>query len=192
MAQDKSSEEITHLLAAWGRGDQAAGDKLTPLVYERMQRMARRFLSDERRNHTLQPTALVHEAYLRLVDQDDLAWESRRHFFAIAATMMRRILLDHARSRSYAKRGGGQPAVALETAMDLAVERPKALLAVDDALEDFRRLDPEKAALIELRFFAGLSLLEAAEALGCSRSTVDRQWRVARAWLRQQLLHAGC
>jgi RNA polymerase sigma factor (TIGR02999 family) len=184
--------EVTALLRAWRAGDRSAEDSLLPLVYGELRRRAVHCLARERPGHTLQPTALVHEAYLRLVDQEQAAWQDRAHFFAIAARLMRQILVDHARRRASAKRGRGREPVPLELAGDLAAEEAAAdLVALDDALTALAEFDPEGARLIELRFFGGLSLVETAEALGVSRPTVVRRWRAVRAWLYGELTGAG-
>jgi len=180
-------QDITQLLESWSDGAPDAEERLFPLVYDELRRMAGRYVRRERREHTLQATALVHEAYLRLVDQDSISWQGRSQFIAIAATMMRRILVDHARKQKYAKRGGGAVKVSLDDAGDIEEGRDLDLVALDEALEDLAKLDREKAALVELRYFAGLSLEETAEVLGVSRATIVRQWRVARAWLYRQL-----
>ncbi|HEY7233400.1 MAG TPA: ECF-type sigma factor [Gemmatimonadaceae bacterium] len=182
--------QVTELLRAWGAGDAQASEALARTVYAELRRQARRALGREGEGHTLQPTALVHEAWLRLDGQHDARWESRAQFFAVAAQMMRRVLVDHARTRRALKRGaaaeqitlGGADAVAPEPALD-AVD----LLALDDALARLAALDPRKARLVELRYFAGLSIPEAAETLGISPATVGREWAVARIWLRREL-----
>jgi RNA polymerase sigma-70 factor (ECF subfamily) len=187
MASDSGSE-ITQLLRAWSAGQQESAEKLMPLIYDQLRRMAARYLGGERPDHTLQPTALVHEAYLRLVGQEDLEWESRSHFFAIAAQTMRRILVEHARRYQYAKRGGGKRPISLEDVGELATERCAELVMLDDALKDLAGVDPAKAAIVELRFFGGLSLAETAEIMGCSRATVVRQWKIAKGWLFRQCM----
>lgn len=186
------ADQVTALLRAWRSGDAGAGDDLLPLVYGELRRRAVRCLERERPDHTLQPTALVHEAYLRLVDQAQAGWQDRAHFFAIAARLMRQILVDHARRRFSAKRGGRQQPLAIELAGDLAAaaEAPD-LIALDDALTALAAFDPEGARLIELRYFGGLSLDETAEALAVSRPTVVRRWRAVRAWLYGELSRGG-
>jgi len=184
--------DVTALLLAWGAGDQAALDRLLPAVYAELRRQARRALRREGAGHTLQPTALVHEAYLRLVDNRQARWENRNHFFAVAAQAMRRILVDHARARRRAKRGGGGVALTLsdaDTPDGLAGAAAAGVdpIDLDDALTRFAAVDPAKARLVELRYFAGLSVPEAAEVLGVSRATAGREWAVARGWLRREL-----
>jgi RNA polymerase sigma factor (TIGR02999 family) len=182
------AQPVTELLRAWGAGDAGASEALVPLVYAELRRQARRALRREREGHTLQATALVHEAWLRLDGQHDVPWESRTQFLAVAAQMMRRVLVDHARTRRALKRGGGGTQVTLGHA-DHAVSVPDEVdvLALDDALARLATLDPRKARLVELRYFAGLSMPEAAEALGISQATVGREWAVSRMWLRREL-----
>jgi RNA polymerase sigma factor (TIGR02999 family) len=180
---------VTELLLAWTAGDGAALEALLPLVYDEMRRQARRALRRERSGHTLQPTALVHEAFLRLIDQRRVRVESRAHFFGVAARVMRRVLVDHARARAATKRGAGAQQVRLD---ELSNERASGhsdvdLLALDDALTRLAELDPRKARLVELRYFAGLGTAEAAMALGVSAATVGRDWTLARRWLRREL-----
>ena len=182
-----SSKVITRLLVDWGRGDQAAFDELVPLVYNELHQMAVRRLRRERPNHTLRPTALVHEAYVRLIDQDRVRWKNRAHFFAIASRLMRRILVDHARAHGAAKRGGGGPMVSLDDAGDVALEQDVSLLALDDALVQLDKLDPVQAQIIELRYFGGLTIEETAAVVRVSAKTVGREWNVARAWLYREL-----
>jgi RNA polymerase sigma factor (TIGR02999 family) len=179
---------VTELLHAWGAGDVRASEALVPLVYAELRRQARRALRREGEGHTLQPTALVHEAWLRLDGQHGARWESRSQFLAVAAQMMRRVLVDHARTRRALKRGGGETQVTLGHA-DHAAAAPDQvdLLALDDALARLASLDPRKARLVELRYFAGLSIPEVAAALGVSLATVGREWAVARMWLRREL-----
>jgi RNA polymerase sigma factor (TIGR02999 family) len=175
--------EITQLLLEWRQGDTRALDKLMPLVYDELRRLARLYMAGERPDHTLQTTALINEAYLRLADHKEMAWQNRAHFFAVAAQAMRRILVDHARTRDAAKRGGGAPKASLEEAALLAEEQAVELLALDDALGDLARVDPRKSRVVELRYFGGLSVEETAEVLGVSPVTVMREWRAAKAWL---------
>jgi len=179
-------QAVTEALRDWQRGDPSAEERLTELVYDELRSIAARYLRTERAGHTLEPTALVHEAYLRLVGQRDVEWRERGQFFAVAACMMRRVLLDHARRRLAERRGAGE-VLPLISSLDLVVERPPDLVALDEALTRLAELDPEKARLVELRFFGGLTVDETADALDCSRATVVRQWRTARAWLFQQI-----
>jgi len=181
------SHNITHLLKEWSAGDPRALDRLTPLVYEELRHQAARYLRRERRSHTLQTTALIHEAYLRLIDAKDVHWQSRAHFFAIAANLMRRILVDHARRRDADKRGGSRVRVQLDEALAVADEADVDLLAIDEALDRLAVIDPQQARVVELRFFSGLSVEETAAALGVSPKTVKRDWSVARAWLRREI-----
>src|SRR5687768_16763570 len=194
----QAGRAVTELLRAWSAGDAQAYDALVPLVYAELRRQARLAMRREDEGHTLQPTALVHEAWLRLGDQHDARWESRTQFFALAAQMMRRVLLDHARTRHALKRGGGGVQVSLGGA-DRSLAEPGSpaaegssldaveLIALNDALERLALLDPQKARLVELRYFAGLSIPEAAAALGVSTATVGREWAIARMWLRREL-----
>jgi RNA polymerase sigma factor (TIGR02999 family) len=186
-----SEKEVTRLLVAWSNGDQAALEQLTPLVYSELHRLAHRYLGRERKGHTLQTTALVHEAYLRLIDQKEVRWQNRAHFFAIAAQMMRRILVDYARSRSVAKRGGGAQQVSLDEAMEVSDERAADVIALDEALKSLSDLDQRKGRIIELRFFGGLSIEETAEVLGVSPGTVMRDWTFAKAWLQREINKGG-
>ena len=181
--------DVTGLLLAWGRGDQSAADRLVPAVYEELRRHAERAMRREGGEHTLQATALVHESYLRLVDQRRVQWRNRAHFFAIASTVMRRILVDHARARLTAKRGGGAAPVSLAAAEPATPEGTDEadLLALHEALEKLAVLDPDQARLVELRYFGGLTIEETAEALAVSPATVKREWALARAWLRREL-----
>ena len=188
---------ITRLLRAWSGGDEAALDQLTPLVYDQLRRLASRHMGRERPGHALQTTALVHEAYLRLVNIGELQWQDRGHFFAVSARIMRRILVDAARAQGTAKRGGQFEQVAHSSDIDFdrfpapATDRPAELCALDDALSSLARLDARRAQVIELRFFGGLSVDETAEALGVSPQTVMRDWRLARAWLTRELCGPG-
>ena len=179
---------VTELLLAWSGGDTSVDDELMSRVYDELRRVAGQALRRERSDHTLQATALVHETYLRLIDQRAVAWQSRNHFLAIAARMMRRILVDHARKRRYAKRGGGAATLSLDSMLELPLtEQGPDLVALDDALNDLGKDEPEQARLVELRFFAGLSIQETADALALSPATVDRRWRLAKAWLYRAL-----
>jgi RNA polymerase sigma factor (TIGR02999 family) len=182
-----SPDEVSRLLLNWSKGDRTALDKLVPLVYDELRRLARHFMRREREGHTLQTTALVNEAYMRLIDQRSVSWQNRAHFFAIAAQLMRRILVDHARSRRYAKRGGEARQVSLDEVAIVSRERGAELVAVDDALTDLAAHDPRKSQIVELRFFGGLNIEETAEVLGISPTTVQREWRSARAWLYQAI-----
>lgn len=174
---------ITRTLRAWRADERGATADLVSLVYEELRRLADRSLNSERKGHTLSATGLVHETYLRLLEQKRVDWKSRRHFFALAARMMRRILVDHARERQRLKRGGRLHRVPLEEVTVMATERPPELLAVDQALTELARFDPFKEAIVELRFFAGFTVRETAEILEVSQPTVIRHWRTARAWL---------
>jgi RNA polymerase sigma factor (TIGR02999 family) len=175
--------QITQLLVDWSSGDKAALDKLMPLVYDELRRLARFHMRRERAGHTLQTTALVNEAYMRLVDQRNVHWKCRGHFFAVAAQLMRRILIDHARGRRVAKRGGQAPRVSLDEAATVAGDRGAELIALDEALKGLESLDERKGKIVELRFFGGLNVEETAEALGISTATVVREWSLAKAWL---------
>jgi RNA polymerase sigma factor (TIGR02999 family) len=179
--------EITRLLANWSKGDQAALDELLPIVYDELHRLARSYMHRERPDHTLQTTALVHEAYLRLVGKPNPRWQTRAHFFAAAAQVMRHILIDYARGRRRAKRGKGMPELSLDEAAVLSDERTDELLAVDDALTRLTAVDARKGRVFELRYFGGMSVDEAAEALKVSPATVARDWRMAKAWLRREI-----
>ena len=178
---------VTQLLQNWSSGNPQAAEEVLPMVYQELRRIAARQLRRERDDHTLEATALVHEAYMRLQGQAGFHWPSRAHFFAFAAHLIRRILVDHARNRNRAKRGGGWERVTLAEAADLALGKSPDLLALDEALTSLETLDPRKAAVVELRFFAGLNLEETAEQLGISPETVGREWRRAKAWLYCQL-----
>ncbi|MBS1789112.1 MAG: sigma-70 family RNA polymerase sigma factor [Acidobacteria bacterium] len=182
-----SSPTITELLVAWNQGDQEALDQLTPLVYRELHRLAHSYLAGERRGHVLQTTALVNEAFVRLIDWQEVEWQNRAHFFGVAATLMRHILVQFAREQQAAKRGGQAIQVSLSKAAATSTRQNPDLVALDDALTALERLDPRQARTVELRFFGGLSLEEAAEVLAVSVSTVRRDWRMAQAWLHQQL-----
>ena len=184
----QSPEGITQLLIDWGKGDQAALETLMPLVYSELRRLASNYLRRERAEHTLQPTALVNEAYLKLVDQRNARWQNRAHFFGIAAQLMRRILVDHARQRQAVKRGGADQQRLSITSAEAVVEQPEIdLLALNEALDELAQMDPQQSRIVELKFFGGLSIEETAEVLGISHATVERDWKLARAWLRRQL-----
>jgi RNA polymerase sigma factor (TIGR02999 family) len=187
--------ETTRLLAQWRAGDAAAFDRLLPVVYEELRRLASSYMRGERPDHLLQTTALVHEAYLRLVDQPDANYETRAHFFAVAAQVMRHVLVDYARTRRRAKRGGGVSTVPLEDVAVISPERAEELIAVDAALESLMAFDLRKGRIFELRHFGGLSVEEAAQVLKVSPATVARDWRMAKAWLRRAIAsgspHAG-
>jgi RNA polymerase sigma factor (TIGR02999 family) len=179
--------EITAQLLAWNQGDAAALERLIPVVYQELRHMAERYLRQENSGHTLQPTALVHEAYLRLIDQTQVEWQNRAHFFGIAAQMMRRILVDHAKAKQRDKRGAGAVKLFLDEALNYGQERAGELVALDDALQQLAALDERKSRVIELRYFGGLSVEETAQVLNVSRQTVIRDWNMARAWLYQEL-----
>jgi RNA polymerase sigma factor (TIGR02999 family) len=181
-----TGRDVSVLLRAWSDGDSAALDQLTPIVYDELHRLARRYLRSERRDHSLQTTALVNEAYLRLVDHTRMEWQDRAHFFAVSAQVMRRILVDHARRRNI-KRGRGMRHVSLDEATIIGAERSTDLAALDDALTLLAERDPRKAKVVEMRFFGGLSVEESAEVLGVSPVTVMRDWRTAKAWLYREL-----
>jgi RNA polymerase sigma factor (TIGR02999 family) len=182
-----SERDITELIADVRHGSEGAADDLFRRVYQELRRLAGSYMRRERPDHTLQPTALVHEAYMRLIDQRNLPGESRAHFFGVAASVMRRILIDHARAHRADKRGGRDIKVAIDNSAAMAVEHPESLLEVDRALERLAALDARQARVVELRFFAGLSVEEIAGVLGVGTRTVDRDWRIARGWLRRQL-----
>jgi RNA polymerase sigma factor (TIGR02999 family) len=184
-------QDVTHLLIQWSKGDSAALDALVPLVYDELRRQAQLYLNREKPGHTLSSTALVHEAYLRLVKQKGVAWQNRAHFFGVAARMMRRILVDHARRNGYAKRGGGAMTLSLDETMTPAPEREINLVALDDALDTLAKLDERQSRMVELRFFGGLSIEETSEVLGLSAPTVKREWASARAWLYREISGPG-
>jgi RNA polymerase sigma factor (TIGR02999 family) len=182
-----ASGEITRLLVDWRSGDQAALDRLLPLVYDELRRVAKGRMRHERADHLLQTTALVHEAYLRLIDQQNVSWQTRAHFFAVAAQVMRHILVDYARGRQRAKRGSGNADLPLHDVAVLSEARTEELMAVHLALENLAVVDPRKGKVFELRYFGGMSVDEAAEALNVSPATVARDWRMAKAWLRREI-----
>lgn len=179
--------EVTRWLIAGSDGDAHAVESLLPLVYEELHRQAVRFFRRESAGHTLQPTALVNEVYLRLINQHEISWQNRAHFFGIAAQMMRRILVSHARGREAKKRGGAVPHITLQEDLAAAPERDLNLLALDDALTRLEAVDPDKSKMVELRFFSGLSVEETAEVMGVSPRTIDRQWQTAKAWLHREI-----
>jgi RNA polymerase sigma-70 factor (ECF subfamily) len=182
-----SSQQITGLLVRWREGDRAAFDEMMPFVYKELRRLASYYMRRQRPGHTLQTSALVNEAYLRLIDYKNMNWQNRAHFFAMAAQAMRRVLVDQARSRNYAKRGGGAQRVQLAEA-DLSVrEKARDIVALDDALMDFEKIDARKSRIVEMRYFAGMSVEETAEALGVSPITVIREWNAAKRWLLREL-----
>jgi RNA polymerase sigma factor (TIGR02999 family) len=184
-------QEVTQLLLAWSQGDQSALDQLIPLVHAELHRLAHRCMERERAGHTLQTTALVNEAYLRLIDSSRVRWQNRAHFFAVAAQLMRRILVDFARARQNLKRGGAAQRVSLDEALVVPQEPDPDLIALDEALNTLAALDPRQARMVELRFFGGLSVEETAEVLQVSPETVHRDWRVAKAWLLRELDREG-
>jgi RNA polymerase sigma factor (TIGR02999 family) len=187
MAGEKNMD-TTHLLRAWAAGDQEALNQLTPLVYSELRRIAGHCMQNERPGHTIQTTALVHEAWLRMVDVTNVDWEHRAHFFAVSATMMRRILLDRARKRVASKHGGGLTRVNLDEIPDVSSRRIREMIALDDALKDLEAMDPRKSRVVELRFFGGLSVEETATVLRVSPETVMRDWKLARAWLLTEII----
>ena len=182
-----AQHEVTQLLMAWNEGDQSALERLIPLVHAELHRIARRYMRNERAGHTLQTSALINEAYLRLIDAQQVHWQNRAHFFGIAAQLMRRVLVDFARSRGYKKRGGGALQVSLDETMVITKERGEDLVALDEALSALSELDERKGRVVEMRFFGGLSEKEIAEALAVSPETVRRDWRLAKSWLRRRL-----
>jgi RNA polymerase sigma-70 factor (ECF subfamily) len=177
---------LTQLLQAWTAGDQNALDTLTPIVYQELHRLARRYMKGERPGHLLQATALINEAYLRLIDWREVHWKNRAHFIGVCSKLMRRILVDFARSRNYAKRGGGALKISLDQ-IPIADEKETDLVALNDALKSLTELDPRKSEIVEMRFFGGLSVEETAVALGISQRTVLREWSLAQAWLLAEL-----
>jgi RNA polymerase sigma-70 factor, ECF subfamily len=184
---DTPAHDITELLDQWGRGEKDALEKLAPVVYQELRKRARGYFRRERSDHTLQPTALIHEAYMRLVRQEAPGWKSRTHFFAVASQMMRQILVDHARTHNAAKRGGGAAKVSLDEGLAISEDRSSEILAVDEALRKLADFDSRKARIVELRYFSGFTVEETAEALGVAPITVLRESRVAEAWLRRAM-----
>ena len=189
--QDQPAPAVTVLLRAWAQGDEAAGDELFPILYSELRRQAGRYMRRERPGHTLQPSGLVHEAYLRLAASPDLDWHDRAHFFAIAARVMRQVLVDHARRRRAAKREGCHVTFEEGDAPADAPLEPPELLDLENALRELAALDPRQAQVVELRFFGGLDVQETADVLGLSERTVKREWQTARAWLQHRLLQGG-
>ena len=187
MPTQEQPREVTQLLLAWNDGDESALEKLVPLVYNELRHLAQRRMRLERPDHTLQTTALINEAYLRLVDVHNVHWQNRAHFFALCARLMRRILVDYARTRHYAKRGGGAQAISLDQSLPVAAGRSPDLVAVDEALHALAGVDARKAQVVELRFFGGLTVEETAEVLKVSPETVRRDWRLAKVWLLREL-----
>lgn len=183
----RQQHQITELLAEWSDGNQAALDELYPLVYDELHRLARRYMSRERKGHTLQTTALINEAYVRLVDQKNVHWANRSHFYAISAQIMRRILIDHARRHAYAKRGGRAQRVSLDEAATVVPDQGSQLVRLDEALTNLAKIDERRCRVVELRYFGGLKNEEIAQVLNISENTVTRDWNLARAWLHQQL-----
>jgi len=182
-----STSRVTQLLVNWGHGNQDAREELIPLVYSELRRIARRYLTHERPDHSFESAALVNEAYLRLAHQQPTHWQNRAHFFAVAAQLMRQILVDHARKRGAAKRGAGAPRLTLDEEVALPQVREVDLVALDDALNRLAGLDPNQSRIVELRFFGGLSIQEASIVLGCSPATVKREWSTARLWLQREM-----
>ena len=183
-----SAENVTELLVDWSKGDQKALDKLMPLVYSELRRLAGNYLRRERQNHTLQPSALVNEAYLKLIDQRRAKWQNRAQFYGVAAQLMRRILVDHARAHQAAKRGGSdQHRVSITSAGELSEKPDTDILALHEALHELSAMDPQQGRIVELKFFGGLSIEETAEVLSVGHATVERDWKMARAWLRRKL-----
>jgi RNA polymerase sigma factor (TIGR02999 family) len=185
------SRQVTELLVRWRQGDRQALDALIPLVYEELRRIAQHFLQRERPGHTLQSTALVHEAYVRMVGQNLPQWQSRAHFFGIAAQLMRQILVDHARTRQAAKRGGDVFKLSLDESSALPEQKDLDLIALDDALKSLSELDPQQSRIVELRYFAGLTIEDTSEVMGISPATVKRDWATARAWLQREMMRGG-
>lgn len=187
MIASAPQQHVTRMLVDWSEGDREAPNRLMPLVYEELRQLARQYLQRERPDHTLQATGLVHEAYLRLVDQSTTTWQNRAHFFGVAAQVMRRILVDYARSHRADKRGGGWDKLEFDEALAPSAERSVDLVALDDALKDLLALDSRQSQIVELRFFGGLTNEEVAEVLDISPRTVKREWRMAKAWLRREM-----
>jgi RNA polymerase sigma factor (TIGR02999 family) len=188
MVPSPARQEVTQVLLSWNERDANAAERLMPLVYDELRRLARSYLQRERSDHTLQATGLVHEAYLRLVDQSTTSWQNRAHFFSVAAQVMRRILVDHARARQAAKRGGVREKLQFDEEIAAAEERAVDLISLDDALQNLVTFDDRKSRIVELRFFGGLTIEEIAEVLEISPRTIRREWRLAKAWLRREIM----
>jgi RNA polymerase sigma factor (TIGR02999 family) len=184
---DSQPQEVTRLLIDWSNGDQGALNRLMPLVYDELRKMAKRYMARQKPGHTLQTTALINEAFIKLVGQKDKHWQNRAHFFGVAAQAMRHLLVDYARSRQYEKRGGGSPVLSLDEALTVSRERTSELVALDDALKELAKLDERKSKVVELRFFGGLSVEETAQVLKVSEVTVMRDWSMAKSWLHREL-----
>jgi RNA polymerase sigma factor (TIGR02999 family) len=191
MSSLEPRQEVTQVLLDWNSGDEHAPERLMPLVYEELRRLARFYLQQERSDHTLQATGLVHEAYLRLVDQSSMNWQNRAHFFAVAAKIMRRILVDYARNHRAEKRGGEREKILFDEALAPSNERAVDLIALDEALQDLETFDPRQSHIVELRFFGGLTNEEIGEVLEISPRTIKREWRLAKAWLRREIMSEG-
>ena len=187
MTERPAAENVTQLLLAWGQGDESARDQLIPLVLDTLRRIARRQLRAERAGHSFETNALINEAYLKLIEQSAVPWESRAHFFGIAARLMRELLVDHARARQRLKRGGGQEQISFTSSAIIVKEQAVDLLALDEALKTLSGVDPQSSRIVELRFFGGLTIDETAQVIGVSTPTVERGWRTARAWLQTEL-----
>jgi len=187
MNKKTAPEEITQLLVAWGSGDKEALDKLMPFVYDELRRLAKNYMRNQRSDHTLQTTALVNEAYMRLIDSNKVRWQNRSHFFAISAQLMRRILVDSARARNANKRGGGDPKITFSEELPVSIEKESELIALDTALENLAKLNERQAQIVEMRYFGGMNEKEIGEALDVSTRTIRRDWSVARAWLFREL-----
>lgn len=188
MAENSEKHDVTELLIAWNNGKKEVVEELFPLVYRELKKIAKRYFRRERDDHTLQTTALVHEAYFKLIDQTRVKWQNRSHFFGIAAQAMRRILLEHARQHIADKRGSGNEKISLDAEeIDVSSERAAELIMLDEALKKLESIDPERSKIVELRYFGGLSIEETAQVLGIGTATVNRSWRVAKAWLYKEL-----
>lgn len=184
---EAGKREITVMLQSWSSGDRSSADQLMPLVYDELRRVAANYARSERPDHTLQPTALVHEAYLRLIDISTVTWQDRAHFFAVASQVMRHILVDHARTKGRDKRGGAAQKLSLDEAISFAPAQDIGLLKLDEALDQLKEQDERQAKIVELKFFGGLTIEETGEVMGISRATVKREWTIAKAWLFRQL-----